>query len=228
MSDTSILDQRTASPRAATVHVNSSSPRSSISGVMAGIVTAVGFASLVLVPGGGTTSAKSVVNFYESSSKRAWAVALGFVLVAGCLLTMWFFTQLKARLSDSMVTRLAHLFAVFGAASIAVGTGILLGPTGVQMNTGQAFVGVPIATTLAQSGLFVIIGCGIYPIAAAIFLMSLEARRQRTVLPRWLATAGLVVAVLLLGSAVGSPAILLPVWLVVAGLTGWRTNSHSV
>ena len=98
----------------------------------------------------------------------------------------------------------------------------------VLVNTGQHFVGVPIATALAQSGLFVMIGCGIYSIAVAIFLFSLEARRQRTALPRWLATSGLVVAVLLLGSYVGAPAALLPIWLVVAGLASRQTSRAQI
>lgn len=218
MSDTSTLT-RTGIPDGV-----SRPGRASISGVLAGVVTAVGFASLVLVPGGGTTTAKSVVDFYDSSGKRAWAYALGLVLIIGCMTMIWFFTQLKSRLGDTSLARVAHIFAVFGAGAIAVGTAIMLGPTGVQVNTGQGFVGVPVATALAQSGLGVIIGCGLYPIAAAIFLMSVEARRQRTALPRWLASAGMVVAVLLLGSAIGTPAVLLPIWLVVAGVATWRTS----
>lgn len=218
MSDTSTLT------RTATSYDLAPRGRPSISGIVAGVVTAVGFASLVLVPGGGTTTAKSVVDFYDSSGKRAWAYALAVVLIVGCMTIMWFFTQLKSRLADTTLTRMAHIFALFGAASVAIGTAIMLGPTGVQVNTGQAFVGVPIATTLAQSGLGVIIACGMYPIAAAIFLMSLQARRERAALPRWLATAGMVVAVLLIGSAVGAPAVLLPIWLVVAGVATWRTS----
>jgi len=34
----------------------------------------------------------------------------------------------------------------------------------------------------------------------------------------------MVVAVLLLGSIIGTPAILLPVWLLVGGLTGLRSR----
>jgi hypothetical protein len=223
LTDTSRIEARPLGYTAPDPHLTVRRARA-ISGVVAGVVTLAGLVGTTLVPGGGTTSAKSVLDYYDSSGKRASAVALGFVLIAGCLIMMWFFSELKARLADNRSTRVAHLFAVFGAAAIAVGNCILLGPTGVQMNTGQHFVGVPVATALAQSGLFVMIGCGVYSIAVAIFLISLEARRQRTALPRWLATSGLVVAVLLVGSYVGAPVVLLPVWLVVAGLASRSTS----
>jgi hypothetical protein len=151
-------------------------------------------------------------------------VILAIVLVAGCLLTMWFFTELRSRLAASGPVQVAYVFAIAGAALLMAGAGIALGPTGVQLASGRPFVGTAVADALVQSGLFVSVVTGVYSLAVAIFLFALAAVRQRAGLPRWLAIASMVVAVLLLGSFVGSPAVLLPIWLLVAGVAGLRTG----
>lgn len=198
--------------------------RGRIAGITAGLVLAGGSLFFSVVPGGGTTSTSSILDYYHSSGRRETAIILALVLVAGCLLTMWFFTELRARLAATTQARVAYGFAIAGAALIMAGAGIAMGPTGAQAFSGRPFAGAGVADALAQSGLFVAILCGVYTLAAAIFLFGLAALRQRTGLPRWLAVTSMAVAVLLLGSIIGSPAILLPVWLLVAGLAGLRSS----
>jgi hypothetical protein len=195
--------------------------RWAIAGVAAGVVFAVGYGAGVVVPGGGETSAQDITDFYASTGKRTTAVISFLVLVVGCFLMVWFFTELWARLPEGILGRVGYHLAVFGAALVVTGTGIMLGPTGVQVFSGAEFVGVNVAHALAQAGLGVMLFGGMYAFAVAVFLLSLAARRAG-VLPAWVATTGLVVGVLLLGSVIWLPGLLLPIWVIVVGLAGAR------
>jgi hypothetical protein len=208
----------------------SSQVQGRIAAVTAALVFTVGFAGFLFLgpPGGGTTAAKDVVDYYHSTGSVVTGMVFGYVQVAGCLLLIWFFNELRSRLADTMLTRVALTFAIVGSALIVAGTGIMLGPSGVRLFTGSsfaggAFVGVPAAITAGQSGLWVLLFGGVYPIGAAIVLLSLAALRQQAALPRWLAIAGLVIGVLLVASLVGTPALLLAIWLLLVAATGFRS-----
>jgi hypothetical protein len=195
--------------------------RLTIAGIFAGVIFAVGYLVGAVVPGGGDTSDKSITDFYDSSGKRAWAFILALVLVAGCFLMVWFFTELRNRLPEHGLTTVGHTIAMLGAGLVAAGGLIMLAPAGVQMNSDADFVGVPIAHTFAQAGLGVMLVGGMYAFAVAVFLLSLEARRTGA-LAGWLSITGLVVGVLLLASYIWLPGFLLPLWTIVLGVAAAR------
>jgi hypothetical protein len=58
--------------------------RGRIAGIASGLVLATGVAFFAVVPGGGTTSTNSILDYYHSSGKRDTAIILALVLVAGC------------------------------------------------------------------------------------------------------------------------------------------------
>lgn len=195
--------------------------RLTIAGISSGVVFAVGYLVGAIVPGGGDTSDKSITDFYDSSGKRAAAFILALVLVAGCFLMVWFFTELRNRLPEHGLTAVGHTIAMIGAGLVAAGGLIMLAPAGVQMNSGRDFVGIPIAHTFAQAGLAVMLAGGMYAFAVAVFILSLEARRTGA-FAGWLSIAGLVVGVLLLASFFWLPGFLLPIWTIVLGVAAAR------
>jgi hypothetical protein len=86
---------------------------------------------------------------------------------------------------------------------------------------GSAFVGIPVAHALAQAGLGAMLGVGMYSLALSVALFSLALRRASLV-PAWLGIAGVVIAVLMLGSYVWAPGYLLPIWIILLGIFGLR------
>lgn len=208
---------------------HTSQARGRIAAITTALVFTVGFGGFLQAgpPGGGTTPAKAVTDYYHSTGSVIMGAVLGLVQVAGCLLLLWFFAELRSRLADTMLTQVAHTFAIVGVTLVLAGTMIMLGPTGVQLFTGSSFaggtfVGVPAALTAGQAGIWVLLFGGVYPIAAAVFLLSLAARRQRAALPGWLAVAGMVIGVLLIASVIGTPSLLLVIWLLLVAATGFR------
>ncbi len=205
--------------------------RGRVAAVATALVFTIGFGGSLFLgpPGGGTTSETAVTDYYRSTGNLVTGAIFGLITVAGCLLMMWFFTELSSRLADTMLTRVGHTIAIVGSALIIVGTEILLAPTGVRLFTGASFgggtfVGVSSAITAGQAGIGVMLFGGVYSLATAIFLLSLAARRQRTALPGWLAVAGMVIGVLLVASVIGTPALLLVVWLLLVAATGFRSG----
>lgn len=197
-----------------------SASRLTVAGVVAGIVFAVGFVAVILIPGlGGTSSTKDFDDFYNSSGRRGAATLLGFVLVVGCWLMVWFFTELRSRLRSSVRSDFAVRLSVIGAAAVIVGGAVELGPAMVQNNQDNAdFVGIPIAHTFAQAGAGAVI-VGMFTFAAAVLLCGLEFRGV-VGLPSWLRIFSIVIGVLLVGSFFAAPGFLLPIWAIVVGIAG--------
>ena len=198
--------------------------RLNVAGVLAGIVFAAGLFSIFTLPGGGSVTDRQFTDFYNSSGRRITAMLLYFALVAGSLLMAWFYGELRRSIASGSLADYAERIAWLGAAATIIGGAIALGPVGVQINSGNSFVGIPIAHTFAQAGLLVLIGGGIYSFAVATFLMWLHAGRTASA-PRWQTVSGRVVAVLLLASYVAAPAILLPIWTIVVGLSSRRAQT---
>jgi len=198
-----------------------------IAGIAAGIVFAVGFVMVLLVPGlGGTSTTKDFTDFYNSSGRRGAATLLGFVLVIGCWLMIWLFTELRVRLASSVRSALAFHLSVVGAAAVMIGGVIELGPTMVQNGQhNKAFVGLPIAHTFAQAGAVVVI-VGMFTFAAAVLLHGFEFR-QSALFPRWLGIVSIVFAILLVGSFFAVPGFLLSIWAVLVGVVGRNANALS-
>ena len=195
-----------------------SAPRSrlGVAGVLAGIVFAAGLFGIFTLPGGGNVTDRQFTDFYNSSGRRATALLLFFALVAGSWLMAWFYSELRRTLAPGVLADYAERTAWLGAAATIIGGAVALGPTAVQMNSGNSFVGIPIAHTFEQAGLLILIVGGIYSFAVATFLIGLHARRTNSA-PRWQTITGRVVAVLLLASYLAAPAILLPVWTIILG-----------
>lgn len=203
-------------------------PRSRLTpaGTLAAVVFAAGLFSPFTIPGGGTVTDGQFTDFYNSGSQRATALLLFFALVAGSWLMAWFYTELRRTLAPGAMADYAERTAWIGATATIIGGAVMLGPVGVQMTSGKEFVGIPIAHTFAQAGLFILLVGGIYSFALATFLMWLHASRTASA-PRWQSVGGRVVAVLLLASIVAAPAILLPVWTFVVGLTSRRALARN-
>ena len=195
-----------------------------LSALIAGVLFAAGYCIVILIPGGGDVSADDFTDFYGSDGKIFASFVLVLVLLAGCLALVWFFTELKTRLGDDMLTRVGYVVSMIGAGAVAVGGAILSAPGGVQQNSDAEFVGVAIAHTLAQAGLLVMLVVGMYSLALGTALFSLSARRA-ALMPPWLSITGVVVAIVMLGSYIWAPGFIFPVWVVVIGLVGVRRRA---
>lgn len=196
--------------------------RLAVSGVVAGVVFAVGLVSPFLVPGGGSVTDKDFTDFYDSSGRRAAAYALYFVLLVGCWLMIWFFSEVRARLVATSRSEVAYRLALGGAVAVMVGGAIDLGPAGVQINSGNSsgFVGVPIAHAVTQSALLTIIA-GLFTFAASVLLLGIEFRRSPA-FPNWLGVLSIVAAILLLASYLLIGAFVLPIWAIIVGIVAAR------
>jgi hypothetical protein len=106
--------------------------RFALSAVLAPIVFGVGYYVAILIPGAGNTPDKDFADFYNSDGKIAMALVLFFVLVAGCLIMLWFFNELRARLPEGMLTRIGYSAAVVGVVAVPAGAAIMLGPAGAH------------------------------------------------------------------------------------------------
>jgi hypothetical protein len=191
------------------------------SAVVAALLFSIGYAIVLIVPGGGTVAEDDFLSFYVRDRSFATIFLLLLAMLAGSWALVWFFSEVRARLGDSVLARTAWGASIAGATALAIGAALLFAPSGVQMNGEADFVGVPVAHTFAQAGLGVMLGVGMYSLAVAIALFSVAFQRAHLV-PNWLAVGGLVIAVLLLGSYIWAPGYLLPVWIVLIGAIGLR------
>ena len=196
-----------------------------VSAVVSGLLFAAGYFIVVVIPGGGNVSERSMTNFYNSDGRKLTAMALFFVLIAGCLAMIWFFNELRAQLPDTVLTRTASTIAVVGLAAVAIGAGILGAPAGALQNSDFAFVGAPTAEAFSQAGLGVMLGFGMYALAAATVLMSVAARKSAA-FPGWLSIAGMGAGVIMLGSYIWLPGLIFPIWVIALGLVGAREPSR--
>lgn len=197
-----------------------------ISGLLAGVVFLIGLGTFLVLPGGGDVTDKQFTDFYNSGGHRATAVLLYLVLVAGAWLVTWFFGELRALGTQGRLGDVASRVSSVGTAAVIIGGAVALGPTGVQTNSGQPFVGVSVADTFAQAGMFTLIIGGIFSYGLALFLSCLDARRAGG-LSGWATMSGMVVAVLLVGAYIALPAVLLPLWMIVVALAARPTPTSA-
>lgn len=194
-----------------------------ISAIVAAVLFAIGYSIVAVIPGGGGATEEDFTNFYGGDPSFFNTFLLLLALLAGCLALVWFFSELRARLPEQVLSRTAYGASLVGAAALAIGGAILFGPAGVQMNGDAAFVGAPVAHAFAQAGLAVMLGIGMYSLALAVGLYSFALRRANMA-PMWLSIGGMAVAVLLLGSYIWLPGYLLVIWILVVGLIGLRRD----
>jgi hypothetical protein len=195
-----------------------------ISAIVAAVLFAIGYAVGLVIPGGGTTTEEDFLDFYGGDPSFVVPLLLVLTLIAASWALLWFFTELRARLPDQVLSRTAYAVAIVGAGALAIGGALLFAPAGVQMNGDAAFVGAPVAHAFAQAGLGAMLAVGMYSFALAVGLFSLALRRAALV-PGWLSVGGIVVAVLLLGSYIWAPGYLLPLWVLVVGVVGLRRSA---
>jgi hypothetical protein len=189
-----------------------------ISGVLAAIIFGAGYCVAVVVPGAGDTTTNDYTSFYASDSRMTTAAILFFALIAGSVLMLWFFTELRAQLPDGLLTRIGYSAAMVGVVALPVGAAILGGPAGAQQGEGTAFVGVPVAAAFSQAGLGVMLGIGMVGFAVATLLMSLAARRT-ALFPQWLVVLGSVFGVLSIASYFWIPGFAFVAWVLITGVT---------
>ena len=197
----------------------SARPMLLVSSILAAVLFAIGYLVGAILPGGGEVEEADFTDFYEVDESFTTAFLLVFAMVAGSWALVWFFSELRARLADRILSRTAFGAALIGAASLAIGAVIAFAPAAVQMNSDAGFVGVPVAHAFAQAGLGLMVVVGMYSLALAVALFSLGLR-QAGVIPGWLSIVGLVIAVLLLGSYIWLPGFLLSIWIVLVGVVG--------
>jgi hypothetical protein len=199
------------------------SPRAKVllSAVVAAALFTIGYFIAMVVPGGGRVTPEEITSFYAEEGNQSLTLMLAIALAAGSLALVWFFNELRARLPETTLTRVGYAAAIIGLVGLASGGAVLLAPIGVQLNSDADFVGVEIAHTFAQAGLGLMLLVGMYSLALATALFSVAFKRNDTV-PSWLAIAGIVVAVLMIGSYVWGPGLVFPIWVLVVGGVGLR------
>lgn len=195
-----------------------------VSALLAAALFSIGFLVVLVIPGGGEVSAKDFTDYYDSVGRKRVALVLAFVLIAAAWALVWFFAEVRARLADDALGRVASGVSLLGSGALAVGAAIMLAPTGAMLASDADFVGVPIAHTLAQAGLGVMLSVGMWSLALATALLNVAAHRQGVV-PRWLSIGGVFVSVLMLASYIWVPGYIFPIWLVVFGLVGLRERA---
>jgi hypothetical protein len=189
-----------------------------LSALVSSVLFTIGYCMVIVVPGAGDANKeKDFTDFYDSDAKMLVAFLMGIALVAGALALVWFVSEVRSRLADDTLSRVGYTGPVIGASAAAIGGAIMLAPTGVQQNSDAGFVGVAIAHTFDQAGLGVMLLLGMTSLALATALFSLGAKRAR-LLPPWAGWAGVVVAVVMLGSYIWLPGLIFPVWVLSFGL----------
>ena len=188
-----------------------------VSAVLAALLFAIGYAIVVVIPGGGEVTAEEFADFYEGDASMATPFMLLLALLAGAWSLVWFFSELRSRLPTDMLATVGYRAALLGAAGLPIGGALLFAPAGVQMNSDSDFVGVEIAHTFAQAGLGTMLLVGMLSLALAVVLFSLALRRAGLV-PGWLGIAGIVIGILMLASYVWVPGYLLVIWVLAVAI----------
>ena len=196
-----------------------------VSATLTGVLLLTGLLCFFTFPGGGELDRAAMTHFYTSAGATQ-----GVVMVSVLLLTLaswsaaWFLVEWRALLpEESRLGEVGVGVARTGAVVVAAGAAVAIGPLGVQQMARGDFVGIPIATTLAQSGLGVMV-VGFFSWGLALVLLGVASRRAG-VLARGSATTAVVVGVLQVFDVVFSPVVLVAVLLVGLGLRGADSTS---
>lgn len=196
-----------------------------VSGVLAAIITGVGFVDGDVIPGVGPTPTKNFTDFYQSDSQQHLSVVLFLVLTIGCLLMLWFFTELRSRLGEGTLMRLGFAAAVVGVVALPIGAAVMGGPTGAMQNLDGASIDPSLADSFAQAGLLIMLLPGMGAFALAMLMANLAARRAG-LMPTWLFWVGVALFVISLGSFFWIPAYAFMLWvLLTAIVVGMRPEA---
>jgi branched-subunit amino acid transport protein len=196
-----------------------------LSAVLAAILFGIGYVLAVFIPGAGDTPNSDYTKFYNSDSKMTFAIVLSIVLLIGCMAMLWFFNELRERLPESVLTRLAYSAAILGFIGILAGAAVIGGPAGSKQSTDAAFVGIPTASAFAQAGLSLMLVVGMYSFAFASLLFTIAAARHG-LFPKWLNIVGILLAIATFGSFFWIPGYAFVAWVALTGIVvGMREGS---
>jgi hypothetical protein len=195
--------------------------RASWVGIAAAIVYIAGHFLLIPVPGGGDTTAEDLQKFYVTDDDTAMAIIGVVVLTIGCLLMLWFFHEVREHI-ETPVARAGFVSTAVGLALTSAGAAIVAGPSGVQVNSDQPFVGNEVAHALAQAGYGVMLVGGAMFLGLGVGMLAVDGRRLGVLVP-WVGVAGIVAAVLQLAGYIWLPIFAIPLWVLIVAITRLRS-----
>lgn len=199
--------------------------RASWVGIAAAIVYIVGHILLAPVPGGGDTNADDFQKFYVTDDNTGVAIAGVLVLTIGCLGMVWFFHEVLEHV-ETPLARAGFVSTAVGLALVAAGAAILAGPSGVQFNSDEPFVGNEVAHALAQAGYGVMLIGGAMFLGLGVGMLAVDGRRLGVLVP-WVGIAGIVAAVLQLVGYIWLPIFAIPLWVLIVAITRLRAVGGS-
>lgn len=203
------------------------------SGIAFAILFIAGFVCVAQVPAYDEPDAAWVA-MVDDSGDRLVTVIGTLLLSAAGLLLMAFTSTLAAYVRGTAGKGPTHLAGILQGAGVIAGVTLLVAAvTGGSMSAGVTFApefSAPsgeVLRVLDQLAIgILLVGTG-WSTAVVIACASRLAARTG-MLPGWLTTAGLVVAVLLLASVQFLPILLIPVWALVTGVVLLRRGPDTV
>ena len=199
--------------------------RTSLVGIAAAIVYIGGHILLAPIPGGGDTTAEDFQKFYVTDDNTGVAIAGVLVLTIGCLGMLWFFHEVREHI-ETPLARAGFVSTAVGLALVVAGAAIVAGPSGVQFNSDEPFVGNAVAHALAQAGYGVMLIGGAMFLGLGVGMLAVAGRRTGVLVP-WVGIAGIVAAVLQVVGYIWLPMFAIPLWVLIVAITGLRSVGGS-
>lgn len=190
-------------------------------GAAGGIAFAVlYFAALTLadLPEGSDSDAR-IVALYADAGSRSGIIIAGVLLGLAGIALLPFLAELRSRLRGAGIAAdvafaggLLYVVALFGAGNLFSGyaIGVALGELPEPVNT-------QLERVLTNQGFGLLLVYGLFAASALVLATSLAGRRTGAV-SRGVATAGFVVAPLLLAGAAYMPQFLVPLWVLAVSV----------
>jgi len=92
-----------------------------ISSILAVVLFVIGYLIGAILPGGGEVDEADFIGFYEVDASFSTAFLLVLAMLAGSWALVWFFSELRGRLPDRILSRTGFAAAMIGAAGLATG-----------------------------------------------------------------------------------------------------------
>ena len=201
---------------------------------VAGGIGGILFATLVIaglvitrLPGGEDEN-RHVANHFADEGNRVLAYVSAFLLTLAGLALLLFIAGVWERLRRVDASPGGMYVLAFGCGLVVVAmlllTAAALSSVAANVQQGGEETYGPDVARLAWIGTLALVICG--GLAASAFVAATSAiMLNASVFPRWLAWAGFVAAVVLLGSVIFLPLIALPVWVVATGVVLLTSSS---
>ncbi len=189
---------------------------SGLSGALFVILFMVGFA---ISGDTGDTHAETRA-YFEDEANRSKQAASYFLVVAASLAYLWFVATLSLLLAraaaDGLLRRLTVVAGVASAALLLAAAALFSG-TAAAFESDDEFRFDPSTHDVVESIGFLTFNASLICGALFVFALSLALLRTRT-LPRWIAWAGLPVALVTLFSIAFFPVFVFLGWILAAGI----------